>query len=227
MSHEELRLPPAVGSRTHLLSLPYDIRHTIYQHLFPSAQIIYLGATKDGLSHMMRPGELSMSIVSTCHQMYTEANVYFYNNYPINIIGYKKYCIEHYQPIYELGKRFAKHGSCLRALDNGELSTTACVSIHPRGGRVDAMMRRRKQGNPRDIDEVKREIAGMPEHGGLESEELPARCYARAVCLLAFVMGKLRMLCTPSGLAAVLVIATAVCIAWSQNREPSEGRQDT
>lgn len=213
MSHEELRLPPAVGSRTHLLSLPYDIRHTIYQHLFPSAQIIYLGATKDGLSHMMRPGEISMSIVSICHQLHTEANGYFYNNYPINIIGYKKYCIEHYPPVYELGKRFAKQGSCLRVLDNGELSTTACVSIHPKGGRVDAMMRRRKQGNPRDVDEVKREVARMPEHGGLESEQLPARFYIQTVYLKAFVMGKLRMLCTPSGLAAVLAVGFAVYIA--------------
>ncbi|KAM0721833.1 hypothetical protein Q7P37_002758 [Cladosporium fusiforme] len=161
MSDNNTKSLPTFGDRTHLLSLPYDIRHTIYKHLFPSTQIIYLKASQDGLNPMLRPGELSMSIALTCSQLYAEANDYFYNNWPINIIGYKKYCIDHYQPIHKLSERFAKNGSCLQVLDNGVISTTACVSIHPKGGRVDAMMRRRKQGNPRDLEEVTMEADCM------------------------------------------------------------------
>lgn len=94
------RSPKNEGRRTHLLSLPYDIRFIIYQHLFPSMHQIYLMSSKEGLSPMMRPGSLPMAVFLVCHQLRDEASYYFFNNYLFNIIGYKKHCMAQYTPIY-------------------------------------------------------------------------------------------------------------------------------
>lgn len=216
MSEENTVPLPAVGSRTYLLSLPYDIRHTIYKHLFPNEQIIYLKASKDRLASMMRPGELPMNLGLSCRQLHNEANEYLYNNYPINIIGYKKYCVAHFQPIHTLAQKFAKKGSCLQVLDNGELSTTACVSIYPRGGRVEDMMRRRKQGKPRDLREVKREALRMPDMDDdrrFDFGESSVRFDTQVLYCLGMVNEGLAMLCTPGGFAAILVVGVAIYIA--------------
>lgn len=152
-----------IDSRLNLLSLPYDIRHLIFGHLFPTLRQLYLMADRDSIHLMMSPGSLSMNIFLTCRQLRMEASDYLFNNYLFNIIGYKKYCMIHYKPINLMMERYAKNGSSLEFLDNGVLSSTACVSIHAKGGRVEAMLQARQRGVTRDLGEVEKEAAELPE----------------------------------------------------------------
>lgn len=156
--------PPAeFGSRLHLLSLPYDVRFLIISNLFPSMKQVYLIAYRNSIHPMMPPGSLHMHVFLTCRQLRMEASDYLFNNYLFNIIGYKKYCMVHYRPINLLMERYAKQGSGLEFLDNGMLSSTACVSIHAKGGRVEAMLQARQRGVTRDLEQVEKEAAELPE----------------------------------------------------------------
>lgn len=155
--------PAKVGSRLHLLSLPYDVRYLIYSHLFPSLRQIYLMASRESIHPMMSPGSLGMDIFLTCRQLHLEASGYLFNNYLFNIIGYKKYVMTQYRPINLLVERYAKHGSSIEILDNGLLSSTACVSIHAKGGRVEAVLHVRQRGVTRNLEEVEKEAAELPD----------------------------------------------------------------
>jgi hypothetical protein len=152
-----------VGSPLHLLSLPYDIRWIIYSHLFPSLRQVYLMASKESVSPMMRPGSLGTDVFLVCRQLQAEASDYLFNNYLFNIIGYKKHCMAHYKPVYELVERYARHGANIEILDNGNLSSTACVSIYAKEGHVEAVLHVRQRGVQRDLKEVEEEAAQMPE----------------------------------------------------------------
>lgn len=157
--------PAEVGSRLHLLSLPYDVRYLIISHLFPSSSLkqMYLMAYRDGVHPMGRPDSLHMDIFLTCRQLRMEASDHLFNNYLFNIIGYKKHVMLHYKPINLLMERYAKQGSSIEFLDNGVLSSTACVSIFAKGGRVEAMLQARQRGVTRGLEEVEREAAELPE----------------------------------------------------------------
>jgi len=159
MTQSQMEPLGKTSSPLHLLSLPYDIRWIIYSHLFPSLRQIYLMASKESINPMMRPGSLSTGILLTCHQLHSEASDYLFNNYLFNIIGYKKHCMAHYKPLYELMQRHAKHGANVEILDNGTLSSTVCVSIHAKAGHVEAMLHVRQRGVPRDLHEVEKEAA--------------------------------------------------------------------
>jgi hypothetical protein len=163
MSRTQDKALADVGSPLHLLSLPFDIRWIVYSHLFPSLRQIYLMASKESVNPMMRPGSLGTDVFLVCRQLQAEASDYLFNNYLFNIIGYKKHCMAHYKPVYELVERYAKHGVNIEILDNGNLSSTACVSIYAKEGHVEAVLHVRQRGVQRDLKEVEEEAAQMPE----------------------------------------------------------------
>ena len=200
--------PPAeVGSRLHLLSLPYDVRYIIYSHLFPSLGQLYLMASRESIHPMMRPGSLSMEIFLTCRQLHLEASGYLFNNYLFNIIGYKKYCMAHYRPINLLVERYAKNGSSIEILDNGLLSSTACVSIHAKGGRVEAVLQVRQRGVTRNLEEVEREAAELPDITDARPENLVRRWGGKIIAFVEFVLDGM---CS----TAVAVAVSSVILVW-------------
>jgi hypothetical protein len=197
----------------HLLSLPYDIRWIIYSHLFPSLRQIYLMASKDSINPMMRPGLLSIGILLTCHQLRSEASDYLFNNYLFNIIGYKKHCMAHYKPLFELMERYAKHGANVEILDNGALSSTACVSVHAKDGHVEAMLHVRQRGVPRDLKEVEEEAAQLPEIPCEPAVTLYGSFVTKTIDCIAFVVDSLAVDSKSAIVATLLVTGVAIVIA--------------
>lgn len=210
MSQVHISAPVETGSPLHLLSLPYDVRFIIYSHLFPSLRQVYLMASKESINPMMRPGSLSTGILLTCHQLHSEASDYLFNNYLFNIIGYKKHCMAHYKPLYKLMERFAKHGANVEILDNGTLSSTACVSIHAKDGHVEAMLHVRQRGVPRDLQEVEKEAAQLPEVADEPAVHLYGPFVARFIHCISVVAESITK---PFVLATVLVTAVAIILA--------------
>jgi hypothetical protein len=210
MSQSQIEYSGKTGSPLNLLSLPYDIRFIIYSHLFPSLRQVYLMASKESINPMMRPGSLSIGILLTCHQLHSEASDYLFNNYLFNIIGYKKHCMAHYKPLYELMERHAKHGANVEILDNGELSSTACVSIHAKNGHVETMLHVRQRGVPRDLQEVEKEAAQLPEVGDEPTVDLYGPFVARLIDCISFVVESINI---PIALATVLVTGVAIILA--------------
>lgn len=167
-------------------------------------------ASKESINPMMRPGSLSIGILLTCHQLHSEASDYLFNNYLFNIIGYKKHCMAHYKPLYELMERHAKHGANVEILDNGELSSTACVSIHAKNGHVETMLHVRQRGVPRDLQEVEKEAAQLPEVGDEPTVDLYGPFVARLIDCISFVVESINV---PIALATVLVTGVAIILA--------------
>jgi hypothetical protein len=193
--------PLADKGPLHLMSLPYDIRWIIYSHLFPSLRQVYLMASKESVSPMMRPGSLGTDVFLVCRQLQAEASDYLFNNYLFNIIGYKKYCMAHYKPVYKLVERYAKHGANIEILDNGDLSSTACVSIYAKEGHVEAVLHFRKRGVQRDLKEVEEEAAQMPEIADDRAKYFMGSSITPTVFATVFILGVailIAMLCSIS-----------------------------
>jgi len=167
-------------------------------------------ASKESINPMMRPGSLSTGILLTCHQLHSEASDYLFNNCLFNIIGYKKHCMAHYKPLYKLMERYAKHGANVEILDNGELSSTACVSIHAKDGHVEAMLHVRQRGVPRDLQEVEKEAAQLPEVADEPAVHLYGPFVARSIHCISVVAESITK---PVILATVLVTAVAIIFA--------------
>lgn len=144
-----------------LLSLPYDIRVQIYTHLFPLYPQIHIMADKQGLPlvPMLSRGDLSLSVLSSCRQLYQEAAGHLYNNFIFNVVGLTKDCVENYQSIQHAVEKHARTLVKTEVLDNGVLSSTACISIYASGGFVEGLACRRQRGVPRNLEEIKRQIA--------------------------------------------------------------------
>ena len=159
---------------------------------------------------MMRPGSLSTGILLACHQLHAEASDYLFNNYLFNIIGYKKHCMAHYKPLYELMQRYAKHGANVEILDNGTLSSTACVSIHAKDGHVEAMLHVRQRGVPRDLQEFEEETAQLPEVSDGPTAHLYGPFVARLIDCISFVAESIP---NPVVLATIFVAGVAIILA--------------
>lgn len=111
-------------------------------------------------------------------------------------------------------ERFAKHGSNVDILDNGLLSSTACVSIHAKGGHVEDLVRARRRGVLRDFKEVRKEAAEMPEIPEEQIEYLYGPFGAKLVKSMAFFMNAASSLGRFGVLAALGGLAIAVVITW-------------
>lgn len=200
--------PESEGHPT-LLSLPYDIRYLIYKHLFPQMSQIYLMSKSDGLNPMHPAGYLPLALLLTCSQLHAEAAGYLWNNYLFNIVGYKKHCMAHYGQILELLDKYARNGTKIDVLDNGLLSSTACVSMYARHGHVEAMARKRQRGVRRVLREVEEEAAAMPAIPNVRSDYWQGRLSLRMLKWFVFELIGMRIL-----LAAVTAVIVAIGAVW-------------
>ncbi|OQO07515.1 hypothetical protein B0A48_07212 [Cryoendolithus antarcticus] len=142
-----------------LLRLPYDIRVEIYRHLFPRNPQLHLMADKQGLSVMLSKGELPMNVFTVCRQIHSDTSGYLYNNYLFNVVGLTSDCIARYEPLQQVVRKHARGDVKTDIFDNGVLSSTACISIYVSGGFVEGIAHRRRRGVPRELSEVKLELA--------------------------------------------------------------------
>ncbi|KAF1824219.1 uncharacterized protein K489DRAFT_177339 [Dissoconium aciculare CBS 342.82] len=147
----------------HLLELPYDIRHLIYQHLFPPEAQIYIQVDlRSSLCHRLAPPEqheFPTSLLRASRQLHEEASAYLHSIYVFNIIGTKQDCLIVYENFLNMMRRHARPGCepCATAFSNGPHSSTMCISLHSGAGAT-AMVRRRQRGKQMRIEDVRREV---------------------------------------------------------------------
>lgn len=142
-----------------LVSLPYDIRYLIYQHIFPRTQQIYLQALQDGsIKAVLSYGSnITTNIFLTCRAIYMEAAGFLYNNYLFNLIGTKQLCLSSHKGFLKTVRKHAREEVHVHAFSNGVHSDTMCISIHT-GDRSAAILKDRRRGVEITLREVQREI---------------------------------------------------------------------
>ena len=147
------------------LSLPYDIRHLIYEHLFPPGGQMYIQALRDGYTSIAPDHRVPASILRVCRQLHAETCEYLYNTYLFNIIGLKQDCMQSYDQFQHTVAKHARDDVHAYAFGNGAHSATICISLHAGSGKTDTV-RRRERGVEMKIEQVRREVAQ-----GLELEQ--------------------------------------------------------
>lgn len=145
---------------SNLLSLPYDIRYKIYEHLFPAGNQIYIQVVNQGRAlKSITPNQgLPYGLLLSCSALNAEASDYLYNTYLFNIIGRKQHCLQAYKDFLATVRKHARNEVQINAFSNGSHSSTMCLSIHSGEGRS-AMLRRRERGEPKAIDDLEKEVA--------------------------------------------------------------------
>ena len=108
----------------HFFDLPYDIRHRIYQHLFPRGEQIYIAIFKDTFSPIIPEDNVPIEFLLTCRAIHAEGSEYLYNSYLFNIIGTKRDCLYNYERFLETLKKHARHEVYINAFSNGPHSAT-------------------------------------------------------------------------------------------------------
>jgi hypothetical protein len=142
----------------HLLALPYDIRHVIYQELFqPYGRQIYIQATADSLISITPDQAIPTALLRTCRQLHLEATEYLYSHYLFNIIGKKEACLARYGSFLRTVKQHANDEVHVDAFSNGPHSATMCISIHAGRGKA-GILTKRDRGVRMSIAEVQREV---------------------------------------------------------------------
>ena len=140
----------------HFLSLPYDIRYLIYQHLFPPEEQIYIQALGSTLRSILPEDRLPTNALLACRQMHAEGSGYLYNSYLFNIVGTKKDCVTAYEPFLKTLRGYARHDVRINAFSNGEHSATMCISLQAGDARM-GILKRRRRGEPKAISELEQE----------------------------------------------------------------------
>ena len=181
-----------------LLSLPYDVRYVIYQHLFPSNEQIYIQALDDGLHSILPDDPSPASIFQVCRQLRSEAGGFLYNSYLFNIVGTKKDCLANYKRFLQTLRRHARSEVNINAFSNGTHSSTMCLSLQAGDAKM-GVLNRRRRGEPRTIEEL------LVEQQKIEP---PHRAFFAP---LAVTMAPLAVL----PLGAALIAAVIAALAWS------------
>jgi hypothetical protein len=144
-----------------LLSLPYDVRFLIYQHLFPSPPQIYLQAGRDGsVIAIIAEGTFPTGLLLTCSAIHSEAAGYLYNTYLFNLIGTKQDCLSSYKGFLNTLRKYAREEVHLNAFTNGVHSDTMCISLHTGDGKM-AILRGRRRGVETTLGEIRREVRAV------------------------------------------------------------------
>ncbi|KAI7485600.1 hypothetical protein KC351_g3887 [Hortaea werneckii] len=139
-----------------LLSLPYDIRHAIYQQLFPPHEQIYIQAFGDRL-RFISPGDgLAIHLFLVCKDLSAEARAYLYNGYLFNIVGTKNDCLKAYKSFETILRRHARHAVRINAFSNGQHSATMCISMQAGDAKM-GVLNRRRRGEAKTIREMELE----------------------------------------------------------------------
>lgn len=102
------------------------------------------------------------------------------------------------------------NGISLSLMESGALD--ACA-IHAKGGHVEATLRARQRGVPRDLKEVEEEVAQMPDISDEPDENSYGLFVARTIDCVAFVVDKLRRATTPAMLATVFAVGVAMLVS--------------
>ena len=142
----------------HLLALPYDVRYQIYRHVFPFGEQIYIQAFRSTLKSITPEHTIPTELLLTCRALNRETSEFLYNNYLFNIIGTKKDCLATYTGFLETVEKHARNKVHIDAFSNGSHSVTMCFSIQAGEGRM-PILERRKRGERKGIEELKREVA--------------------------------------------------------------------
>lgn len=139
------------------LDLPYDIRHTIYSHLFPRTRHLYLHATDDGPVYLSNIDcSVPVAFLRTCKSLNQEASEYLYNGYVFDVYGRKSHILANYKQVQKTVEKYARDRVHTRALSNGPLSITGCMSIVVGDAKL-ATLERRGRGQPTTIEELQEE----------------------------------------------------------------------
>lgn len=187
-------------SPVHLLSLPYDVRHLVYQNLFPQCAQIYLLAGGSELRIMNQEDSLPPSILRVCRLLHQEAAEYLYNNYLFNVVGLKQDCLALYKPFLRTFEKHSRQLPRVDAFSNGDHSATMCVSVQAGNARL-SILDSRRRGKPRSLEDLLEEVAAMPRHPPFDTPGL-----------LADVMGPVHRLLLPVRLRLALLPALIVLI---------------
>ena len=128
-----------------LLSLPYDVRHAIYQQLFPRGDQIYIQAFDTGLRSLLPDDSATLAIAKTCHQLRDESLGYIYNNYLFNLIGNRSHVLDHYKPFLHSMREYALHRKIrIDTFTNGIHSSTICMSLQSGSTKVRVLEQRQR-----------------------------------------------------------------------------------
>lgn len=145
-----------VSSRRHILSLPYDIRHLIYEQLFPPCEQIYVQVLGSKLQCMIPEERVPTELMLTCRQLRDEGNAFLYNNYLFNIVGKKRCCLAAHEKFLNTIEKYARNEVRLNAFSNGDHSATMCISLQAGTAKMGVLMRRRR-GEPKELKEIQDE----------------------------------------------------------------------
>jgi hypothetical protein len=182
-----------------LLDLPYDIRHQIYLHLFPTGQQIYIQANRDRLRSITADREIPTGLLRTCKSLGKETLEFLYSNYLFNIVGRKKNCLSSYDAFVEVVEKYARDEVYYQAFSNGSHSDTMCVSVHAGEHKI-AILDRRQRGEPKTIVELQHEVGSTTRASAWPSVLVRIRpspgqriltatiCIAISAIILAFVL---------------------------------------
>lgn len=140
-----------------LLSLPYDVRYQIYQHIFPSTEQIYIEATSSRLKSISREQKVPTALLLTCRAINAEASEYLYSSYLFNIVGRKSDCLKAYKRFLGAVEKYARNTVHVDAFSNGSHSATMCMSIQVGEGRM-KILRNRERGERKGIAELESEV---------------------------------------------------------------------
>ncbi|KAF2231038.1 hypothetical protein EV356DRAFT_507818 [Viridothelium virens] len=172
-------------SRLHLLSLPYDIRHLIYEHLFPQDPQLYIHAQDAGFASITPNFPIPTSIFRINQVLGHEASEYFYNRYLFNIIGTKHDCLIAYKPFMMTLKKYSRDAVRMDAFGNGRQSQTMCISLQAGQSKL-AVLRSRRRGVPMPDEEIQTEMLKVEKEAAARKASLPLRF---ASCISKTLLG--------------------------------------
>ena len=180
-----------------LLSLPYDVRHLIYNHLFPPGIQIDIQAYDSTLRAYTPEDKIPIDFLLTCRAINIEATEYLYNHYLFNILGLQGDCLKTYPSFVETVRKYAREKVHVDAFGNGPHTKTACISVHTGGDKL-TVIKNRDRGVSKSIKEIEREVAltdapGMwtlpaLRHHGLMSVYIVPTVLVAVVCIVVAIL---------------------------------------
>lgn len=148
------------------LSLPYDIRYLIYEHLFPPGSQVGILAWGDSIKAFLPKGHnrIPVQLLRTCKFLRAEAGAFLYTKYVFNFFGTKDDCLGVFADFRDVMRRYVRGEEVrVQALSNGPHSSTGGICLGVSDAKMD-LVRLRGRGQPVEIEDMKREV-GMKSKG--------------------------------------------------------------